>query len=120
MIAVIQCRPLFFVVVFVLQVSQILKKNGHFVSITFSQPHFRKPFLAKSQYNWSIFVHTFGDSFHFFFYVMEKGKQLSEDDKELEVAVKNKIKCDNDKGKKNDFSCELAEDTQDFLFNVVL
>ena len=119
-IAVIQSRQLFFVVVFILQVSQILKKNGHFVSITFSQPHFRKPFLAKSQYNWSIFVHTFGDSFHFFFYVMEKGKQLSEDDKELEVAVKNKIKCDNDKGEKSDSSCELAEDTEDFLFNVVL
>ena len=51
---------------------------------------------------------------------MEKGKQLSEDDKELEVAVKNKIKSDNGIGEKSDFACELAEDTEDFLFNVVL
>ena len=90
--------------------------------MTFSQPHFRKPFLAKSQYNWSISVQTFGDSFHFFFYVMEKGKPLSEDDKKMEISVNNKInRVKNQKEKnENDLFYELGEDTEDFLFNVAV
>ena len=102
------------------QVSQILKDGGHFISVTFSQPHFRKPFLAKVQYNWSISLQTFGESFHFFFYVMEKGKPMSEGDKELEFSLKNKINCDKDKEEKHELCCRLAEDTENFLFNVAL
>ena len=88
--------------------------------MTFSQPHFRKPFLAKSQYNWSISVQIFGDFFHFFFYVMVKGKPLSEDDKKMEISVKNKINHAKNKQEKNDLFCELAEDTEDFLFKVAV
>ena len=102
------------------QVSKILKDRGRFISVTFSQPHFRKPFLAKSQYSWSISVQTFGDSFHFFFYVMEKGKPLSEDDKKMEIFIKNKINHVKTQWEKHDLFCELREDTEDFLFNVAL
>lgn len=102
------------------QVSKILKDGGRFISVTFSQPHFRKPFLAKSQYNWSISVQTFGDSFHFFFYVMVKSKPLSEDDKKIEISVKNKINHVKNQQEKNDLFCELGEDTEDFLFNVTV
>lgn len=65
-------------------------------------------------------MQTFGDSFHFFFYVMEKGKPLSEEDKKMEISVKNKINHVQNKQEKNDLFCELAEDTEDFLFNVAL
>ena len=90
--------------------------------MTFSQPHFRKPFLAKSQYNWSISVQTFGDSFHFFFYVMVKGKPLSEDDKKMEISVKNKINHVKNQQEKseNDLFCEQGEDTEDFVFNIAV
>lgn len=63
------------------QISQVLRHGGHFISVTFSQPHFRKPFLAKSHYGWSISMQPFGDSFHYFFYAMKKGEEMSEDDK---------------------------------------
>lgn len=88
--------------------------------MTFSQPHFRKPFLAKSQYNWSISVQTFGDSFHFFFYVMEKDKPMSDDDKKIELSVNNKINHVKNQQEKIDLFCELGEDMEDFLFNVAL
>ncbi|KXJ26006.1 EEF1A lysine methyltransferase 4 [Exaiptasia diaphana] len=99
------------------QVSHILKDGGRFISVTFSQPHFRKPFLAKSEYNWSIRMHTFGDSFHFFFYVMEKGKELSKEDKALESTTKNKDNCIN---KIHDLNGEISEDEEDFLLNMTL
>lgn len=88
--------------------------------MTFSQPHFRKPFLAKLQYDWSISMHTFGNSFHFFFYVMEKGKQLSENDKMLEITMKNKMNHNKNDEEKSGLICEMVEDTEDFLFNIGL
>ena len=63
--------------------SKILKKDGIFISITFAQPHFRKPIYAESKYDWSIKYNTFGETFHFFFYTMQKGEQLCEVDKKL-------------------------------------
>lgn len=65
-------------------------------------------------------MQTFGDSFHFFFYVMEKGKPLSEDDKKMEIFIKNKINQVKTQREKHDLFCELGEDTEDFLFNVAL
>lgn len=102
---------------FYFQVSNILKDGGRFISVTFSQPHFRKPFLAKTEYNWSISLHTFGNSFHFFFYVMKKGKELNEEDKALERATKNKANCIN---KSEEINGEISEDEEDFLLNMTL
>jgi hypothetical protein len=59
----------------------LLKNNGVFISITFAQPHFRKPMYALDKYNWSIELYTIGETFHYFVYVMTKGKQLNEEDK---------------------------------------
>ncbi|XP_068699197.1 EEF1A lysine methyltransferase 4-like [Montipora foliosa] len=104
------------------QVSQILTTGGRFISITFSQPHFRKPLLAKSQYGWSISTSTFGESFHFFFYVMEKGQQLSEDDKFLEMRVESRRKHAKDCKGRNVTSQEqfTPEDNEEFLCNITL
>ena len=41
-----------------LEVKKVLKTDGVFVSITFSQPHFRVPLLARPELGWSIEVET--------------------------------------------------------------
>jgi hypothetical protein len=85
--------------------------------VTFSQPHFRKPYLAKSEYDWSITTNVFGHYFHYFFYVMEKGKELTDNDKIIEVAESKKIHD-------SDHQCtsftELEEHDEDFLKNINL
>ncbi len=63
------------------KISEILKLNGVFISITFAQPHFRKPIYALDKYNWSIEQFTVGETFHYFVYVMTKGQKLNESDK---------------------------------------
>lgn len=51
---------------------------------------------------------------------MEKGKPLSEENKKLEISVNDKMNCvKNNKDQSVSF-CEVAEDTEDFLFNVAL
>lgn len=62
------------------RISRLLKHNGCFISITFAQPHFRKPMYAVSKYNWSVELVTIGDTFHYFVYVMTKGQPLTEHD----------------------------------------
>ena len=52
---------------------------------------------------------------------MEKGQQLSEDDKLLEITVKNKLNHGQDNKGRNDLLCKfIAEDTEDFLSNLTL
>ena len=75
---------------FSFQVTNLLKKDGIFISITFAQPHFRKPVYAKAKYNWSIKYHTFGEIFHFFFYIMHKGEMLSEADNKMGIDYDSK------------------------------
>ncbi|KAI9556384.1 hypothetical protein GHT06_018958 [Daphnia sinensis] len=72
-----------------IQVSNVLSSNGRFISITFAQPHFRKRLYAREQYGWNIRTETFGDGFHFFFYVMTKGERLSEQDAQLQSTWTN-------------------------------
>ena len=85
--------------------------------MTFSQPHFRKPYLAKTVYDWSISTNTFGDYFHYFLYVMDKGRELSEHDKVLmevnDKKISDSVTCTS--------STELdIEYTEDFLHNITL
>jgi len=68
------------------QVSRVLCKGGRFISITFAQPHFRKRLYAEQNFDWNIHVQTFGDNFHFFFYVMTKGESLSLSDLPAELS----------------------------------
>lgn len=59
-------------------VHRVLKSDGIFISITFGQPHFRRPLFNASEFTWSVDWNTFGDGFHYFFYVLRKGRRSSE------------------------------------------
>ncbi|KAG9440889.1 hypothetical protein H6P81_021054 [Aristolochia fimbriata] len=56
-------------------VDRVLKPHGTFISITFGQPHFRRPFFEAPQFTWSMEWKTFGDGFHYFVYTLKKGKR---------------------------------------------
>ncbi|KAJ4836070.1 hypothetical protein Tsubulata_008975 [Turnera subulata] len=66
-------------------VHRILKPDGIFISISFGQPHFRRPFFEAPEFTWSVEWSTFGDGFHYFFYVLRKaslhGKRTSNNNK---------------------------------------
>jgi len=56
-------------------VFRVLKNGGVFVSISFTQPHFRLPYYIDDfLYDWSVRVHRIGSDFHHFVYVMVKGR----------------------------------------------
>ena len=50
-----------------------------FLSITFAQPHFRRPFLLAERYMWGMEVASFGEGFHYFLYCMRKGARNTSD-----------------------------------------
>ena len=50
-----------------------MKVGGRFISVTFSQPHFRGPLLFQpDKFAWNLRHWQFGESFHYFFYVATK------------------------------------------------
>ena len=77
-----------------MKISQCLRfDHGRFISISFQQPHFRRRFLAKEKYQWSIQVHSITDgneSVEYFIYVMTKGEQMNEEDQLLEQGKSTK------------------------------
>ena len=75
-----------------MQISRRLKSGGRFISITFTQPHFRKPLYARHEYNWSIKTLKFGKFFEYFYYVMTKGEVLSKADVRLRQEYKEQSK----------------------------
>nr|XP_043621862.1 EEF1A lysine methyltransferase 4 [Erigeron canadensis] len=54
-------------------VHRVLNPHGIFISIAFGQPHFRRPLYNAPEFTWSIEYTTFGDGFHYFFYILRKG-----------------------------------------------
>ncbi|PIA55592.1 hypothetical protein AQUCO_00700120v1 [Aquilegia coerulea] len=60
------------------EVHRVLKQDGIFISISFGQPHFRRPLFESPEFTWSIEWSTFGDGFHYFFYILKKGRKLVE------------------------------------------
>ena len=58
---------------------RVLKQDGVFLSITFAQPHFRRPILLAERFTWSMEVGTFGEGFHYFVYVLRKGARKASD-----------------------------------------
>lgn len=56
-------------------VHRVLKPQGTFISISFGQPHFRRPLFEAPGFTWSMEWNTFGDGFHYFFYILNKGKR---------------------------------------------
>lgn len=59
-------------------VHRVLKPHGTFISISFGQPHFRRPLFEAPQFTWSFEWSTFGDGFHYFFYTLKKDRRSSE------------------------------------------
>ncbi|KAL3862744.1 hypothetical protein ACJMK2_008697 [Sinanodonta woodiana] len=98
------------------QVSAILKPGGKFISITFSQPHFRKPLYARERYNWSVQTKTFGETFHFFYFSMTKGEVLTDEEKKEERKLENrKLKSNN-----TPTVYLKSDDSEDFLCGIDL
>ena len=58
---------------------RVLCEGGRFISITFDQPHFRKPFLQAAGLTWDVQLQTFGEGLQYFVYTMQKGA-LSQSD----------------------------------------
>ncbi|MQL69360.1 hypothetical protein Taro_001655 [Colocasia esculenta] len=54
----------------------VLKSDGTFISISFGQPHFRRPFFEDPELTWSFEYQTFGEEFHYFFYTLQKGTRM--------------------------------------------
>ncbi|CAF1093725.1 unnamed protein product [Adineta ricciae] len=105
------------------QISQCLQSNhGRFISISFQQPHFRRPFLAKRKYQWSIQVHSVTDgneSVEYFVYVMRKGEQLNEEDQLLEEGKSTKWYWINKTSSSTATAkCFLKENDEQYLFNI--
>nr|QTZ19452.1 methyltransferase 13 [Bixa orellana] len=69
-------------------VHRVLKSDGIFISITFGQPHFRRPFFHNPKFTWSVEWSTFGETFHYFFYTLRKGRRSSS------VGVASGEKCE--------------------------
>ncbi|CAN1183567.1 EEF1A lysine methyltransferase 4 [Linum perenne] len=61
-------------------VHRVLKQDGVFISISFGQPHFRRPLFQSPGFTWSFEWSTFGDGFHYFFYLLRKGNKRSFDE----------------------------------------
>ncbi|GJT52289.1 hypothetical protein Tco_0978446 [Tanacetum coccineum] len=53
-------------------VQRVLKRNWIFISIAYGQPLFRRPLFNAHEFTWSIDYYTFGDGFHYFFYILRK------------------------------------------------
>ena len=77
---------------FLFQICRVLRPGGCFLSITFAQPHFRKPIYAQEKYDWGIEIQTFGEYFHYFFYLMTKGQPLAEEDLALSQKYFERLK----------------------------
>ncbi|XP_065559127.1 EEF1A lysine methyltransferase 4-like isoform X2 [Artemia franciscana] len=87
------------------QISRILVKGGKFISLSFTQPHFRKPIYAKPEFNWSFNYSTYGDYFHYFFYVMTKGESLDSACINASISISHFVE-------------PLSEDEEDFIFSI--
>ncbi|TKR93248.1 hypothetical protein L596_007742 [Steinernema carpocapsae] len=88
-------------------VQRVLKHDGIFISISFTQPHFRIPAIIRNP-GWSCTVETFGDYFHYYCYVMKMGESpdLNELGKYSSILQNNNYVTS---------SVTLPEDSEDWL-----
>jgi hypothetical protein len=106
------------------QISQCLRSDGgRFISISFQQPHFRRPFLAKEKYQWSIQVHSVSEGnesvIEYFVYVMTKGEKMSEEDRLLEEGKSTKWYWINQQQNSTPIITTYTdEDDDQYLFNI--
>ena len=97
------------------QVRRALRPRGRFLSLTFAQPHFRKPLYARREYRWSVAQHTYGDGFHYFLYAMTAGEELSPEDAAMETR-----RLEEAEAPPPQVTFMQESDTEDFLGNIAL
>ena len=105
------------------QISKCLRSDyGRFISISFQQPHFRRPFLAKQKYQWSIQVHAVSDgieSIEYFVYVMTKGEPMNEEDQLLEQGKSTRWHWINKQENLTQITTNDSEENDDqYLMNI--
>lgn len=103
-------------------VSGILSPGGKFISITFAQPHFRVPFYARAKgerYGWDVNIRQFGEHFHFFFYVCEKGNLPNDRVLKLEENFINRRHASPHKNNEEKL-IETVKSADEFLHNISL
>ncbi|KAJ3675662.1 hypothetical protein LUZ60_004704 [Juncus effusus] len=71
------------------EIHKVLKPDGIYISIAFGQPHFRRKFFEAPNFTWSVEYNTFGDEFHYFFYVLRKGKRALGDERNEDKPNEN-------------------------------
>ncbi|XP_042377490.1 EEF1A lysine methyltransferase 4-like isoform X2 [Zingiber officinale] len=47
---------------------------------TINKPHFRRPLFERAGFTWSVEWKTFGEGFHYFFYILKKGRRILKSD----------------------------------------
>ncbi|ETN70798.1 methyltransferase domain protein, partial [Necator americanus] len=67
-------------------IARVLTGDGIFISISFTQPHFRVPALLRQE-KWSVSVEEFGEFFHYFVYVMHCRLQTSREVKDRFASI---------------------------------
>lgn len=97
-----------------MEISRCLKPGGHFISITFAQPFFRKRLYSRAEYNWSIRHRSFGDGFEYFVFIMKQGEELSPEDAALGKKLQEEVEAP------AVITITQPEDKEDFLFRIDL
>lgn len=64
------------------EIRRVLTPTGVFISITFGQPHFRKPFMLKAKHGWECSQQSFGGFGQYFVYALRchPGAQMEDMD----------------------------------------
>ncbi|NXI38560.1 EFMT4 methyltransferase, partial [Galbula dea] len=101
------------------EVSRVLRPGGCFISITFAQPHFRKPHYAQEAFGWSLRHVTCGDgdigTFHYYLYIMRKGQPLDP----LDIALGRRLHQPS-QPPAPPLPPALADDNEDYLLAIQL
>lgn len=109
----------------------MLKLGGRFISVTFSQPHFRGPLLYQPEkFAWTVKHWSFGENFHYYFFVATKRESreavLKEQDFDYSYPIifnssrtANSSSCsDSGVNEKTIKFCDLED--ENFLMNIGL
>ncbi|XP_057451119.1 uncharacterized protein LOC130743031 [Lotus japonicus] len=91
-------------------VHRVLKANGTFISITFGQPHFRRPIFNAADFSWSVEYTSFGETFHYFVYVLKKGQRSSYEDIQLKRFEAPRINLFHEELESEDFAFRINVD----------
>lgn len=95
------------------EVSRVLRKDGKFVSISFSQPHFRSKVYIDRDYGWHLEDEIeIGTAFHYYYYHLIKSGKWKADHHRLigHYEPQESELCDAGNGNGNSETSALAEE----------